>query len=285
MFRIGDFSRMAQVTIRTLRLYDEMALLKPAHIDRFTDYRYYTIEQLPRLNRILAMKDMGFSLEEITRLLDGNLPTAQLWEMLSQKQTEIAQEVNEAQTRLARVQNRLRQIEQEGQPPRFDVVLKKAESLSIAATREVVPMMENMSEVRCRLAKSLYTSLAEHHIKPLEPEIFLYHSNDYSDTDIDMEVGTVVEKNAKLPTGLPVTLHTLPATDTLAAIAYDGDIRNVIEPVFELLRWAGQHGYASNGPIRELHLWGREADDPDNDLRQVTLEVQLPLVPLDSPLA
>jgi DNA-binding transcriptional MerR regulator len=248
MFRIGDFSRMAQVTIRTLRLYDEMALLKPAHIDRFTDYRYYTIEQLPRLNRILAMKDMGFSLEEITRLLDGNLPTAQLWEMLSQKQ-------------------------------------KKAESLSIAATREVVPMMENMSEVRCRLAKSLYTSLAEHHIKPLEPEIFLYHSNDYSDTDIDMEVGTVVEKNAKLPTGLPVTLHTLPATDTLAAIAYDGDIRNVIEPVFELLRWAGQHGYASNGPIRELHLWGREADDPDNDLRQVTLEVQLPLVPLDSPLA
>jgi DNA-binding transcriptional MerR regulator len=281
MFRIGDFSRLAQVTVRTLRLYDEMGLLKPAHIDKFTDYRYYVVEQLPRLNRILAMKDMGFSLEEIARLMDGNLPAGRLWEMLSQRQSEIEQEMQDAQARLAKVQTRLKRIEQEGQPPRFDVVLKKSAAVPMAATRETVPLIEHMSEVRCRLTKVLYDTLAEHHIKPLEPEIFLYHNNDYSDSDIDMEVGTVVEKTLTLPPG-PVTVHTLPVSDTLACIAYEGDIRNVIEPVFELLRWAGQHGYASNGPIRELHLWGRETYDHTNDLSNITLEVQLPLVPLDS---
>ncbi len=71
MIKIGDFSRLAQVSVRTLRLYDEMGLLKPAHIDRFSDYRYYSIEQLPRLNRILALKDLGFSLEQISRMLKG----------------------------------------------------------------------------------------------------------------------------------------------------------------------------------------------------------------------
>ncbi len=78
MFRIGDFSKLGQVTVRTLRLYDELGLFKPARTDKFTDYRYYAIEQLPRLNRILALKDLGFSLEEISALLDRNVPSDQL---------------------------------------------------------------------------------------------------------------------------------------------------------------------------------------------------------------
>ena len=73
MFRIGEFSQMAQVTIRTLRHYDELGLLKPVHIDRFTDYRYYTIEQLLQLNRILVLKDLGFSLEQIARSLKDDV--------------------------------------------------------------------------------------------------------------------------------------------------------------------------------------------------------------------
>ncbi|MBI5828307.1 MAG: MerR family transcriptional regulator, partial [Chloroflexi bacterium] len=83
MFRIGDFSKLGQVTARTLRLYDELSMLRPTQIDQFTDYRYYTIEQLPRLNRILALKDLGFSLEEIADLLNGKVKEDRLYEMLS----------------------------------------------------------------------------------------------------------------------------------------------------------------------------------------------------------
>ncbi|HRE27216.1 MAG TPA: MerR family transcriptional regulator, partial [Anaerolineales bacterium] len=65
MIRIGDFSKLSQVTVKALRLYDEMGLLKPVVVDTFTSYRYYEFNQLPRLYRILALKDLGLSLEEI----------------------------------------------------------------------------------------------------------------------------------------------------------------------------------------------------------------------------
>ena len=71
MIKIGDFARLAEVSIVTLRHYDEIGLLKPVSVDKFTGYRYYSIEQLPRLNRILALKDLGFSLEQISTMLNG----------------------------------------------------------------------------------------------------------------------------------------------------------------------------------------------------------------------
>jgi DNA-binding transcriptional MerR regulator len=76
MFKIGDFARIAQVTVKALRYYDELGLLRPAYVDAFSGYRYYAAGKLPRLNRILALKDMGFSLDEIARLLDDALPAA-----------------------------------------------------------------------------------------------------------------------------------------------------------------------------------------------------------------
>jgi len=90
--------------VKALRYYDQIGLLKPASVDRFTDYRYYSFEQLPRLNRILALKDLGFSLEQIARLLDEGLSPAQLRGMLRLRQAEIRQQVKEDQERLVRVE-------------------------------------------------------------------------------------------------------------------------------------------------------------------------------------
>src|SRR5262245_24704386 len=72
VFKIGDFSRIARVSCRLLRYYDEIGLLKPGSIERDTGYRYYSASQLPRLNRILVLKELGLSLEEIARVLDSN---------------------------------------------------------------------------------------------------------------------------------------------------------------------------------------------------------------------
>jgi DNA-binding transcriptional MerR regulator len=75
MFTVGEFSRIARVSKRLLRYYDEIGLLKPIHIDKFTGYRYYSAEQMPRLNRILALKDLGLSLDQIQRLLKDQVST------------------------------------------------------------------------------------------------------------------------------------------------------------------------------------------------------------------
>ena len=65
MLRIGDFSKLTGVSIRTLRYYDEIDLFKPAELDLFTNYRYYKEEQIEDLKIINKLKTVGFTLEEI----------------------------------------------------------------------------------------------------------------------------------------------------------------------------------------------------------------------------
>ena len=100
MFKIGDFSRLCRITVRTLRYYDEIGLLKPVKIDTFTGYRYYSVDQLPRLIRIAMLKSLGLSLDEIRELLDNNLPTGHIRQLLQVKRSEIKQRLNEDEDRL-----------------------------------------------------------------------------------------------------------------------------------------------------------------------------------------
>ncbi|MBI5292404.1 MAG: MerR family transcriptional regulator [Chloroflexi bacterium] len=287
MFRIGDFSKLGQVTARTLRLYDELSLLRPAQIDQFTDYRYYTIEQLPRLNRILALKDLGFSLEEIADLLNGKVKEDRLYEMLSVKQAEIEREMQENKARLARVAARLKQIEQEGDAPKYEVVLKKVEPQIVASVRGIVPRVEEMGEYRARMLKDLYGWLEENRMKPFDPEIFVYHNPEYTDTDIDMEVATAVDKAAlkALAPAAPFAIRELPAAEQVASTIHKGALWEVPQAIIALFAWIGANNFTSGGVVRELHLFWREFETDDATQQNVMLEVQIPVSPLDSHVA
>src|SRR5215468_523952 len=103
MFRIGDFSKLSQVSVKALRFYDEVALLKPTYVDRDTGYRYYSATLLPRLNRILAFKELGFSLDEIIHLLEGDLPVDRVRESLQNRRAELERRIEREQTQLAEV--------------------------------------------------------------------------------------------------------------------------------------------------------------------------------------
>ena len=135
MFRIGDFSRLSQVSIKTLRFYDEVGLLKPTLVDGGTGYRYYSANLLPRLNRILVFKELGFSLDEITMLLEGNLPASQVQEMLWVKRAELKRNVDREQSRLAQVETWLGEMEQEGRAPDYEIVLRQIAPQCVAGLR------------------------------------------------------------------------------------------------------------------------------------------------------
>src|SRR5260370_33224735 len=92
------------VSVKALSYYDELGLLKPSRVDEFTGYRYYSASQLTHLNRILAMKDMGLSLEQITLLLDKELTPDQIRGMLRLKQVELLTQLEEGQARLGRIE-------------------------------------------------------------------------------------------------------------------------------------------------------------------------------------
>src|SRR5262249_56689758 len=124
MIKIGDFSRLGRVSIVALRHYDDLGLLKPASIDPETGYRYYTVEQLSRLHRILALKELGFSLEQVARLLCDEIPAAKLQGMLLLKRAELEQQLLEQQARLTAIEARLRHLERDGAAPVYDVVLR-----------------------------------------------------------------------------------------------------------------------------------------------------------------
>src|ERR1051325_5235352 len=124
MIKIGDFARLSQVSVVTLRYYDEMDLLKPIRVDDFTGYRYYSAGQLPRLSRILALKDLGFSLDQIKLMVADGLSSEQLRSMLTLQRAEVEKHLAEERERLIRIEARLRQIELEDRMPNYDVVLK-----------------------------------------------------------------------------------------------------------------------------------------------------------------
>ena len=125
MIKIGDFSKLAHVSIKTLHYYDQLGLLKPTHVDRYTGYRYYAARPAYTLNRILALKDLGLSLDQIAQLLDEDLSTSELRGMLRMKRMELETKVNDEVTRLSRVEIRLRQLEHDGHSPKHEVAIKE----------------------------------------------------------------------------------------------------------------------------------------------------------------
>lgn len=277
MIKIGDFSRMAQVSVRTLRLYDEMGLLKPAHIDRFSDYRYYNVEQLPRLNRILALKDLGFSLEQIARMLQKDVPLDHMKGMLTMKQAEAEREVLEAQARLSRVATRLQQIENEGKAPAYDVMLKPVEPATIASIRSLVPSVDDFGPHCVQQYGELYAWLDDHDIALAGPEMALYHNTEYTETDLDYEAAAIIKpqdaRNAT-PSSM-VAIRDLPAVPIMASTVHHGCFRDVTLAIQAVFTWMVMNRYTLAGPLREIHLSGRE---PEINLSEtVVIELQVPV--------
>ncbi|MBC8447414.1 MAG: MerR family transcriptional regulator [Chloroflexi bacterium] len=248
MFKIGEFSKLSQVPVKTLRYYDEIGLLKPAKVDRFTAYRYYSADQLPRLNRILALKDLGLSLAQIGRLLDGDLPPAQMRGMLRLKQVELQERVQEEQARLARVEARLRQIEKEGTMPTYEVVLRKVEPQTVVAIRDTIPTFSDQGA----LWKEMSDYLEQQGAKAAGPSLTIYHDTEYREQDVDVEVTTPV--SAPPPASERVTVRELPGAEQMACVIHQGSYETIGEAYNALMAWIGAHGYNIVGPSREVYL-------------------------------
>lgn len=285
MFKIGDFSRLGQVSVRMLRHYDKLGLLKPSHTDRFTGYRYYTIDQLARLHRIVALNGIGLTLQQITTLLDekGDLPLDQLRGMLMVRQAEIEQELNERQSQLTSVAARLAQLEHEGQPSPYEIVVKSVEPLTVAGIRSVAPSLAQMGEYCQMLYEQLYAGLARHGIAFNGTELTLYYNEEYTEHNVDIETVLPVSPDLLRRGALDtLTFHELPPAPLSASLIYEGSYSDVTAAVLALLAWTGQHNHVIAGPLRELHLSGPA--HVNGQLQEpAILELQVPIQPTSNP--
>ncbi len=268
MIRIGDFSKLSCVSVKTLRYYDEMGLLKPVAVDRSTGYRLYEYSQLSLLNRILALKELGFSLEDIGRLLDDGLSLEQMRGMLKLRQVEARQRVCDETERLARIESRLRQMEQENNMSKYDVLIKKVQAVKAASVRAVVPTPPDQGA----LWGELEGYLALHRIRPNGTCFTLYHDEDYKERDWDLEVCEPID--GELPESQRIKVKTLPAV-TMACAIHNGPFDTLNEAYNAIIKWLDSNGYRIVGPCREVYLNpaknGSQADP------ETVTEIQFPV--------
>ncbi len=138
MFRIGEFSKLTQVSIRMLRYYDETGLLKPSETDRFTNYRLYTTEQIPLLNKIKFLRDLGFNVSEIAVALKKWDDTF-ITNLLDEKRAEIQDTIKAEQDKLTRIEHAKADIRQEKIAINYNVTIKSIPACSVFSLRRVVP--------------------------------------------------------------------------------------------------------------------------------------------------
>jgi DNA-binding transcriptional MerR regulator len=188
MIKIGEFSKLVQVPVPTLRYYDQLGLLKPVEVDRFTGYRYYSASQLPRLHRILALKGLGFSLEQIGAVLDEGLTPEQIRGMLRLRHAQISQQLTDMRSQLVEVEVRLQQIEREEQLSTYDVILKQVQSLLVASVRAILP---NHAAVGA-LFGEVYEALSPYVSDALAPHpeeggqtLVLCYDTEFKERDVD----------------------------------------------------------------------------------------------------
>jgi effector-binding domain-containing protein len=266
MFKIGDFSKLGRVSVKTLRYYDEMGLLKPIEVDRYSSYRYYGLDQLPRLNRILALKDLGFSIEQIAQLLAEGPTVEQMRAMLQVKQEEVERRLAAEQARIRRIEARLRQIEQEGKMPAYEIVTKETQAVLVAAIRSVVPSYGEQG----MLWGELMAHLAAQGGQPAGPCLTVYYDPGYRERDVDVEVCQPLSR--RIAAGGRVRVVELPGC-LMACAIHQGSYERLHEAYQALLPWIEANGYQICGPNREVYLRPGETQD---DAGAVT-EVQVPI--------
>lgn len=280
MYKISDFATLSRVSAKMLRHYAARGLFTPAYTDPVSGYRYYRAEQLPRLNRLVVLKDLGFTLEQISDLLDADLSLAQLHDALRQRRAEVAQRIAEEQQRLAALDRRLAQLVA-AQPPPCEVLLRPLPAVPVASARTIVADEPQLFA----LLATVEGYVAAQQARAARPATVVYHGCVADAMDVEVAV-PLAAPIAGAPWAQPTTL---PAVPLVACVVHVGDDAGLLGACAALHAWIDAHGYRLAGPYREryLRLGGANhlalppafvAPHPD----AAVTELQVPVVPVQA---
>ena len=275
MLKIRDFARLAEVSMTTLRYYDEIGLLKPIQVDPETGYRFYTIDQLPHLHRILAFKELGLGLSQIVEILDEGISPSALQGMLRIKQAQLQQHMQAEQEQLVLLEARLRSLEQGSCLPIYEVVLKAVKpisGISIHLTTTDLASQGHWSD-------AIDTLLKHYGITPIDHLLVLHTESEDEHLLGSLELVAPVawgDASALIPRSEGrLTRCELPAVPRMASIFHHGHPSLVLPAYQALGAWMETNAYTIIGPRRKISL--RRGDHFDHDL----IEIQFPVEKVD----
>jgi DNA-binding transcriptional MerR regulator len=269
MFSIGEFARHGRVSVRMLRHYDAIGLIRPACVDPDTGYRFYQASQLDELNRVIALKDLGFTLQQVQTILEEKVTAAELRGMLKLRRAEIQARIEAESTRLARVEARLMTIEDEARAPTDGVVIKRLAPVRVAELTGVAAGYEPeaITPVIQPLYQDLWQRLAGAGICKSGPALAYYE--EAGDGAVVVHAAVPVATGPDGQSGLGVSIVDLAEVESAAAIIHHGSMDDVLPTGQALARWIDANGYRSAGYVREVTLnWSCDPEQWVTELQQ-----------------
>lgn len=267
MVNIGEFARYAGVSVRMLRHYDRLGLLRPVWVDPTTGYRQYSAAQLPRLNRLLALKDLGFTLEQTGPILDAEVSADELRGMLILRRAQVAEQLQTDQARLDAIERRLQMIESEGQMSELEFVDKPLDAVHVAQLTTVVAdtgeITDWMGPAYERLAGKLSTAGAP----PRQPSISWYEPQ-----EAGLRVGASFPTALETAPDSEVEIADLPAVPKAVTVIHRGSMATIGDSWQALARHIDDRGLESIGVCREVYL-----ETPMDDQSVWVTELQQPV--------
>lgn len=264
MLKIGEFSRLSQISIKALHIYDELGLLQPKHVDKFTGYRYYNLQQLPRAHRIMALKGMGLSLEQIDGIINQELNLEELRGMFRLKQAELEQRVREEQQRLVMVEFHLRMIEVEDNMPELNVIVKEIPSFAALYLRfrPVEHQIPTIGEEINGLISIGKIKHAGQHIGAVYGE--KVNPDDYEFAFI-VPVTNEQPGDVELSTNDKLVLTQIPSATAATIVVNGHGETDLFEKQVLLDRWAIDNGYGLCHEYRAIHHKGAMHHVPQSE--------------------
>jgi DNA-binding transcriptional MerR regulator len=275
MFRIGEFSKLARVSGRQLRHYDQLNLLTPDYIDPQTGYRYYAAQQIPRLNRILSLKELGLSLEQIARLLNENISTDEIRGMLVMKKAQLEQMLHEEIARFRYIESRIEQIDKAGQLEEYGLVLKSIPPQQFISNRHICKSLPEALMVLQEMTQVLPRTIGR---KNLGHFTVVSHSDMFDMENLDLEMGFVLfddyEDEISLSDGSLMIVRELPAVDTMLTVTRLGNPQEGHGCYSSVGFWLEANGYQINGLGREVFIQPPIPGKEDETVTEIQFPVQ-----------
>ena len=255
MYKIGELSKLSNITVKTLRYYDSEGILPPDKIDEFTGYRYYSAAKLSDCYRILALKELGFSLSEIKALFA--LPKSQYSELVAAKERELEQLLTETENRINMIRKLNSAFKEE--KPMFDIVIRKSDALCLAYDRKIVASKQEYEDILCSIQAAVPKEIRG------SRKVIIDYETEFVTSGFDTGFG--IEITGKLPKDSGLADKTLRfADDTASLVCTDAEYDDAAR---YLNKYVLDNNYQITGPACKIIY------------EDGTVELKLPVVKLD----
>ena len=269
MLKIGEFSKLSRVSVRMLRHYDEIGLLRPAVTDPFTDYRYYREDQLPTVCRITALRDLGFSLADTARILAVYDDREELERYFAARQAELEALLADTAHKLTLLDTARKRLRKE-ENMNYNVTLKTIPARYAATVHAVIPRYEQEGMIW----STLVSETAPLGLVEADPCLcaVTFLDGEYKEKDVEMLAWKTVK--GSYPDTEHVQFRTLPEV-MVASCTFRGSYDQISEVYAAIVSWIEANGYESAGPMFNIyHVSPHETKNPEEFVTEACYPVR-----------